>query len=166
MTCALGGFQDLAVEDTVQVRAVNNSSNGMGSWIMGNLSVDSPTAQFRANGKWFSLLLSSLNGVITEPEDGYIQYYDDLNTSTVYNAAGTFVRNAWVTITGEEMQAEGLRGDVNLDGQVGIGDIVAITNIMAGIETDPGMVARADVNGDGEVGIGDIVAITNIMAGE
>jgi hypothetical protein len=57
-----------------------------------------------------------------------------------------------------------LRGDVNLDGQVGIGDIVAITNIMAGIETDPGMVSRADVNGDTQVGIGDIVAITNIMA--
>ena len=58
-----------------------------------------------------------------------------------------------------------LKGDVNLDGQVGIGDIVAITNIMAGIETDPGMVSRADVNGDTQVGIGDIVAITNIMAG-
>ena len=58
-----------------------------------------------------------------------------------------------------------LKGDVNADGQVGIGDIVAITNIMAGIENDAAMKARADVNGDNEVGIGDIVAITNIMAG-
>jgi surface protein len=56
-------------------------------------------------------------------------------------------------------------GDVNLDGQVGIGDIVAITNVMAGIETNPTIIIRADVNGDGQVGIGDIVAITNIMAG-
>ena len=57
-----------------------------------------------------------------------------------------------------------LPGDVNLDGQVGIGDIVAVTNYMAG---NGGIVTkeRADVNGDGEVGIGDIVAITNIMAG-
>jgi surface protein len=58
-----------------------------------------------------------------------------------------------------------LKGDVNLDGQVGIGDIVAITNVMAGIETNSAVVARADVNGDDQVGIGDIVAITNIMAG-
>ena len=59
-----------------------------------------------------------------------------------------------------------LRGDVNLDGQVGIGDIVAITNVMAGLvdEGSP-VVIRADVNGDGQVGIGDIVDITNIMAG-
>ena len=58
-----------------------------------------------------------------------------------------------------------LKGDVNGDGQVGIGDIVAITNVMAGIETNPDIVARADVNDDTQVGIGDIVAITNIMAG-
>ena len=58
-----------------------------------------------------------------------------------------------------------LKGDVNNDGQVGIGDIVAITNVMAGIETNAGTVSRADVNGDTEVGIGDIVAVTNIMAG-
>ena len=60
---------------------------------------------------------------------------------------------------------EVLPGDVNDDGQVGIGDIVAITNVMAGTETDTDIIARADVNGDDEVGIGDIVAVTNIMAG-
>ena len=58
-----------------------------------------------------------------------------------------------------------IKGDVNNDGQVGIGDIVAITNVMAGIETDAGIVSRADVNADAQVGIGDIVAVTNIMAG-
>jgi hypothetical protein len=56
-------------------------------------------------------------------------------------------------------------GDVNNDGQVGIGDIVAITNVMAGTITDEATIATADVNNDNEVGIGDIVAITNIMAG-
>ena len=61
-------------------------------------------------------------------------------------------------------QATALRGDVNADGQVGIGDIVAITNIMAGTDlTTP--LYRSDVNNDGQVGIGDIVAVTNIMAG-
>ena len=57
-----------------------------------------------------------------------------------------------------------LAGDVNRDGQVGIGDIVAVTNFMAGSAGDVTLM-QADVNGDGDVGIGDIVAITNIMAG-
>ena len=68
-----------------------------------------------------------------------------------------------VTCVVTEPQA--ITGDVNDDGQVGIGDIVAITNVMAGLAGDDFPVANADVNGDGEVGIGDIVAITNIMAG-
>ena len=57
------------------------------------------------------------------------------------------------------------KGDVNADGEVGIGDIITITNVMAGDGTEE-VIKRADVNGDGEVGIGDIISITNIMAGE
>ena len=71
----------------------------------------------------------------------------------------------------EALAAE-VKGDVNGDGEVGIGDIVTITNVMAGIfaegmdeEGIAALKAAADVNGDGQVGIGDIVAITNIMAG-
>ena len=60
--------------------------------------------------------------------------------------------------------ADALKGDVTGDGQVGIGDIVAITNFMAGID-DTLTLEQCDVTGDGQVGIGDIVAITNIMAG-
>ena len=55
-------------------------------------------------------------------------------------------------------------GDVNGDGQVGIGDIICITNYMAD-EPNGITLEQADVNGDGEVGIGDIISITNIMAG-
>ncbi len=71
----------------------------------------------------------------------------------------------------EALETE-VEGDVNGDGEVGIGDIVTITNVMAGIfaegmdeEGIAALKAAADVNGDGQVGIGDIVAITNIMAG-
>ena len=56
-------------------------------------------------------------------------------------------------------------GDVNGDGQVGIGDIISVTNYMAG-EFNGITLEQADVNLDGEVGIGDIITITNIMAGE
>ena len=58
------------------------------------------------------------------------------------------------------------QGDVNGDFEVGIGDIVAITNIMASDDADEAAKKAADINGDGEVGIGDIVAVTNIMAGK
>ena len=62
------------------------------------------------------------------------------------------------------VEGTSLVGDVNNDGEVGIGDIVAITNYMAGLD-EKLTLEQCDVNGDGEVGIGDIVAITNIMAG-
>ena len=81
------------------------------------------------------------------------------------DVAKNIVANAnQVPVTEGKIQI-GIEGDVNGDGQVGIGDIVAITNVMAGLADDGLPVANADVNGDGEVGIGDIVAITNIMAG-
>ena len=159
LTCALGGFQDLAVEDTVQVRAVNNSSDGIGSWIMGNLSVDSPTAQFRANGKWFSLLSGSLNGSITEPEGGYVQYYDGLGTSTVYDASGNYVHNAWVTVNGE-VEHEGVLGDVNGDGIVSGADVTALYNVLL---DDAVVAGDADVNGDGVVSGADVTALYNLL---
>ena len=73
----------------------------------------------------------------------------------------------WVIFDNFRLQYLGrdIPGDVNNDGQVGIGDIVAITNVMAGTETSEAVKTAADVNNDGEVGIGDIVAVTNIMAG-
>ena len=86
-------------------------------------------------------------------------------TTTAVNSDTTapdllIMGNVDVTISGFAM------GDVNGDGEVGIADIVAVTNVMAGTETDADRVARADVNNDGEVGIADIVAVTNIMAGK
>ena len=59
-----------------------------------------------------------------------------------------------------------IKGDVNGDGQVGIGDIISVTNFMANGEQSGVTFEQADVNGDGQVGIGDIITITNIMAGD
>ena len=55
----------------------------------------------------------------------------------------------------------GVKGDVDGNGTVGVGDIEAVLNIMAGGESNP----AADVDGNGSVGVGDIEAILNIMAG-
>jgi hypothetical protein len=56
-----------------------------------------------------------------------------------------------------------LRGDVNNDDEINVGDLVCVSNFMAGDET----VAKvdADTNEDQEVNVGDMVVITNIMSG-
>lgn len=58
-----------------------------------------------------------------------------------------------------------IQGDVNGDSQVGIGDIISVTNFMANGEQSGITLEQADVNSDGLVGIGDIITIANIMAG-
>ena len=57
-----------------------------------------------------------------------------------------------------------LPGDVNGDGEVNVGDLVSVSNFMAGEGGDITLEA-ADVNGDGEVNVGDMVVISNIMSG-
>jgi len=52
-----------------------------------------------------------------------------------------------------------LRGDVNGDGTIGIGDIKILDLIYSGVLTDPELVARGDVNGDGTLGVGDILML-------
>jgi len=52
------------------------------------------------------------------------------------------------------------QGDVNGDGNVNVGDIMAVINIMAEQTYKP----EGDVNNDGSVNVGDIMAVINIMA--
>ena len=53
------------------------------------------------------------------------------------------------------------KGDVNLDGNIDISDIVAIINTIAG---DTTYKDTADVNEDKNIDISDIVAVINIIA--
>jgi len=55
--------------------------------------------------------------------------------------------------------SKNLRGDVNGDGTVGIGDIKILDLVYSGMLTDPELVARGDVNGDGTLGVGDILML-------
>ena len=56
------------------------------------------------------------------------------------------------------------KGDVNGDGSVTIGDIVAVVNIIAG-NTGNYNLDAADANKDGTISVGDIVTIVNIISG-
>ena len=57
-----------------------------------------------------------------------------------------------------------LLGDVNGDGEVNIGDVTRIIDVILGdVVDDNDMLARADVNGDGEVNIGDVTRVIDII---
>lgn len=56
-------------------------------------------------------------------------------------------------------------GDVNEDNDIGVGDLIAVSNYMAGGEGSGFSMDQADVNNDEDVGVGDLISISNIMAG-
>ena len=61
-------------------------------------------------------------------------------------------------------QTWGVTGDVNDDDEVGIGDLISVSNFMAnGVDSGVTLI-WADTNKDNEVGIGDLITISNIMA--
>ena len=59
------------------------------------------------------------------------------------------------------VETEGIRGDLDGSGTVGVGDIEEILKYMASGEDNP----AADLDGSGSVGVGDIEEILKIMAG-
>ena len=62
-------------------------------------------------------------------------------------------------------EVDRIDGDVNGDEEVGVGDLIAVSNYMASGEGSGVTLDDADVNKDGEVGVGDLISISNIMAG-
>ena len=54
-------------------------------------------------------------------------------------------------------------GDINGDGQIDVGDIMAIINFMANPEASAAL-SSFDLNGDNQVDVGDIMVIINLMA--
>ncbi len=56
-----------------------------------------------------------------------------------------------------------LIGDVDNDGEVSIGDVTALIDILLGSEVDAATQLRADVDADGEVSISDVTALIDIL---
>ena len=52
---------------------------------------------------------------------------------------------------------------MNGDGEIGLADINALTNIILGADADDCTLWRADVNSDNEIGIGDINALIDLI---
>ena len=64
-----------------------------------------------------------------------------------------------------EPESTWLRGDVDGDNEVSIGDVSALINIILSGNSTPDMRKRADVNGDNEVNISDVNSLINIILG-
>ena len=56
-----------------------------------------------------------------------------------------------------------LPGDVNLDGEVTIGDVTALIDVLLSSSVEISLLQRADLNHDGEVTIGDVTALIDIL---
>ena len=59
----------------------------------------------------------------------------------------------------------GLKGDVNADGEVNVADINSCIDIILGGDANSDVRSRADVNGDAEINVADINAIIDIILG-
>ncbi|MBQ3631562.1 MAG: BspA family leucine-rich repeat surface protein [Prevotella sp.] len=168
---------DLSSFDTQNVANMSymfNSCTGLTSLNLSSFdtqNVTNMTFMFSNSSALTTIIVSdSWNTDQVERSNGMFRQCTSLvgGAGTTYDADHVDVAYAHIdggTANPGYFTSNSVKGDVNCDGQVGIGDIVAITNVMAGIETNPDIISRANVNGDTEVGIGDIVTITNIMAG-
>ena len=58
-----------------------------------------------------------------------------------------------------------LRGDVNNDGSVDVGDVNIMVNILLGLDSASNYTGDANVDGEGGIDVGDVNAIINIMLG-
>ncbi len=170
------GFQfDLCLPAGFTLSGSPSSSVAPGSIVSGNKHIVS--AASRKDGSCRVLCYSLQNTGFTSSNGSAAEIRVKVGSTVAAGSYPVVLKNVEITTAGglkverlktvtTTLVVDGsVRGDVNGDGEVGIGDIVAVTNVMAGITTDAAIVGRADVNVDGEVGIGDIVAITNIMAG-
>ena len=54
-------------------------------------------------------------------------------------------------------------GDVDMDGEISVGDLSALIDILLTASVDSSMIARADINHDGEISIGDVGALIDLL---
>lgn len=91
-------------------------------------------------------------------------FYNSLENATLYVPAGSksayASANYWKEFKEIIELNNAVRGDTNGDGEVNVGDIMAIINMIVGTSE---ITTEADVNEDDDVNVGDIMAIINII---
>ena len=164
-TVALDGYEDISIEESVKVKATNNSSNGVGVMAFGYLNVNSPDAQLKGFGKYASVAYKKgFKGIVTEPENAKFVYDDGIQSYCVAYANGNIVKNAWVTINGEEGSSSGgLKGDIDGSGIIDVEDVNAAINIILKIKSMSDYPGDGDMDNGGFIDVEDVNAIINII---
>ena len=98
------------------------------------------------------------NTIIMLPLRGMTEGQATVSNISFGDPEGNITRPDGITIN---VTGVGVKGDVDGNGSVGLGDIEMILAILAGGANTP----AADVDGNGSVGLGDIEAILRILAG-
>lgn len=84
--------------------------------------------------------------------------------STTTTAATT---KATTTTTSEIPVVPAVKGDVNLDGEVGLSDVIILNKVLLGSETfDVKMFDNADMNSDSKLNVFDVVLLKRHLTGE
>ena len=84
-----------------------------------------------------------------------------IGCAQAYRAANIWKK--FQNITETEFPADILRGDVNSDGQVSIGDVTSLIDYLLGGGNIS--IGAADVNLDGQVSIGDVTTLIDYLLG-
>ena len=119
-------------------------------------------AQLRSKGRTASVCaMGFLDGVITEP---FRAHWNSRTGYVTYAGVNRdIVANEYVTIVGEEPEPTFLRGDVDGDGQVKIGDVTALINYLLSGDASEINIDAADCNQDSNVNISDVTTLINFL---
>ena len=105
---------------------------------------------------------------LTLDADGEVFYVRLADTGTVGDYYGTVTATAGVAsaaadVEGTVTAAPSLRGDVDMDGVVGIADVSALIDYLLGNDPEPFDYNAADVNEDQRIDIADITDLIDIL---
>lgn len=101
----------------------------------------------------------------TNNGDTHSATYDYCGADYVTNESHTYVDGACICGAVEPVTPTGLKGDVDLDGDVDLADLVLTAKHIGEVDeiTNTQSYANADINGDGEIALDDLVKIAQYI---
>lgn len=149
------GAKNIIVRDGAHV---NSARASVATAASNGLSVIGENSELRSVGRIASVLVKNLFiGVITEPAGAFWNFYRGYITIGGQPATGV------VVITGEPTEPSFIRGDVNNDNSVSIGDVTALIDYLLSGDESGINISAADCNQDNGVSIGDVTALIDFL---
>ena len=168
LTASKEAMSSLSITPLEPIEAVQD---GESSIVMGSVSSENNNENIILTvDDQFQLSLDRTNwsNTLTLDPSGEVFYVRLASTATVGTfhgtvAARTSQASAYADVEGKVATRPVMRGDVNMDGEVTISDVLALINYV--LDSPPSVfdLVAADVNEDREVNITDAIALINII---